>query len=74
MAIELAESSTKSTIVPPIHIIHVQSENFGFNVDIILIETNYDAWSQFIEMHIAGCKKLDYIIVDLPQPKSIDPS
>jgi hypothetical protein len=47
-------------------IIHVQTENLGFNVGIILTETNYDTWSQIIEMQIASREKLDYIIGDSP--------
>ena len=36
--------------------------NFGFNARIILTDTNYDNWSQIIEMHIVGREKLDYIM------------
>ncbi|KAL5846002.1 hypothetical protein ACOSQ3_009526 [Xanthoceras sorbifolium] len=38
----------------------VQSES-GFNAGITLIESNYDVWSQLMEMHIAERKKLSYI-------------
>ena len=31
----------------------IQSKNSSFNARIILNETNYDVWSQIIEMHIA---------------------
>ncbi|KAJ8622962.1 hypothetical protein MRB53_031491 [Persea americana] len=55
------------------HIIHVQSENSGFNAGITLTETNYDVWSQLIEIHIAGREKLDYILGDSPQPEAKDP-
>ena len=36
--------------------------NFGFNARIILTDTNYDNWSQIIEMHIVGREKFDYIM------------
>ncbi|KAF7135695.1 hypothetical protein RHSIM_Rhsim08G0252300 [Rhododendron simsii] len=32
-----------------------------FNAGIILTESNYDIWSQLMEMHIAGREKLSYI-------------
>ena len=32
-----------------------------FNSGIILTETNYDVWSQIIEMHLAKREKLSYI-------------
>jgi len=38
----------------------IQSENSSFNVGIILNETNYDMWSQIIEMHIAEKEKLSF--------------
>ena len=65
---------SKSTIPLSSPIIHVQFENSGFNVGKTLTETNYDTWSQIIEMHIVGREKLDYIIGDSPQPESNDPS
>ena len=58
----------------PSPIIHVQIESPGFNAGIILTETNYDTWSQIIEMQIVGREKLDYIIGDSPQPDAKDPS
>ena len=45
--------SEKSTIV-------FQFEG-TFNPGIILIESNYDVWSQLVEMHIAEREKLSYI-------------
>ncbi|KAH9763832.1 retrovirus-related pol polyprotein from transposon RE1 [Citrus sinensis] len=38
----------------------VQSDGV-FNAGIILTETNYDVWSQIIEMHLAEREKLSYI-------------
>ena len=32
-----------------------------FNAGIIFIETNYDVWSQIMEMHLAEREKLSYI-------------
>ena len=32
-----------------------------FNPGIILTESNYDVWSQLVEMHIAEQEKLSYI-------------
>ena len=66
--------ATESTLISSSPVIHVQYENSGFNVGIILTETNYDTWSQIIEMHIAGREKLNYIIGDSPQPEPTDPS
>lgn len=70
MATNTPETST--TISSPI--IHVQSENTGFNAGVILTVTNYDVWSQIIEIHIAGREKLDYIIGDSTPPGEKDPS
>ncbi|KAL6342501.1 hypothetical protein AAG906_012094 [Vitis piasezkii] len=47
--------SEKSTII-------FQSEG-TFNPGIILTESNYDVWSQLVEMHIAEREKLSYIRV-----------
>ncbi|KAF2305009.1 hypothetical protein GH714_001026 [Hevea brasiliensis] len=39
----------------------IQYESSSFNAGIILNETNYDMWSQIIEMHIAEREKLSFI-------------
>ncbi|KAH9716002.1 hypothetical protein KPL71_021292 [Citrus sinensis] len=44
----------------PVVIQSVQSDGV-FNAGIILIETNYDVWSQIMEMHLAEREKLSYI-------------
>ncbi|KAH9802834.1 retrovirus-related pol polyprotein from transposon RE1 [Citrus sinensis] len=44
----------------PVVIQSVQSDGV-FNAGIILTETNYDVWSQIIEMHLAEREKLSYI-------------
>ena len=64
---------TESNPKSPSPVIHVQTENSGFNAGITLNETNYDIWSQIIEMNIAGREKLDYIMGDSPQPEAKDP-
>lgn len=45
----------------------VQSEGI-FNAGIILNESNYDVWSQLMEMHIAEREKLSYIRGKMKQP------
>jgi hypothetical protein len=42
-------------------LIIIQSEGSSFNAGIILNETNYNMWSQIIEMHIAEKEKLSFI-------------
>ncbi|XP_052287864.1 uncharacterized protein LOC127899087 [Citrus sinensis] len=44
----------------PVVIQSVQSDGV-FNAGIILTETNYDVWSQIMEMHLAEREKLSYI-------------
>ena len=39
----------------------IHSKGSSFNAGILLIETNYDMWSQSIEMHIAKKEKLSFI-------------
>ena len=50
---ENKKKGEKNTIV-------FQSEG-TFNTGIILTESNYDVWSQLVEMHIAKREKLSYI-------------
>uniref|UniRef100_A0A2N9EG31 Integrase catalytic domain-containing protein n=1 Tax=Fagus sylvatica TaxID=28930 RepID=A0A2N9EG31_FAGSY len=51
-------------------VIHVQSENPSFTTNVILTETNYDVWSQIMEMQIAGREKLEYL-TSKTSPKEI---
>ena len=51
--------------------ITVQSEGV-FNAGIILTETNYDVWSQLMEMHIAEREKLSYILGKSTLPTVFD--
>jgi hypothetical protein len=39
----------------------IQSEGSSFKVGIVLDETNYDMWSQIMEMHNAKKEKLSFI-------------
>ena len=39
----------------------IQFEGSSFKVGITLDETNYDLWSQIMEMHIAKKEKLSFI-------------
>ena len=43
-------------------VIHVQSENPSFTTNVILTKTNYDFWSQIMEMQITGHEKLGYLM------------
>ncbi|KAL0293025.1 UNVERIFIED_CONTAM: Retrovirus-related Pol polyprotein from transposon TNT 1-94 [Sesamum radiatum] len=65
------ESISESSSAP---VIHIQSENTGFTAGVILIESNYDVWSQLMEMQIAGREKLEYIIGKTTPPKETDTS
>lgn len=61
----MTKDQPKSPFVP---VIHVQSENPSFTTNIILIEVNYDVWSQIMAMHIAGREKLEYLTGKTPIP------
>lgn len=54
-------SGTKSIII--------QHEGSSFNAGIVLNETNYDLWSQMLEMQIAEKEKLSFIRGTSPLPK-----
>ena len=70
----MANPESSSTLGSSTPVIHVQSENSGFKAGITFTEVNYDVWSQILEMHIAGCEKLEYIMGTIPQPKATDAS
>ena len=53
-----SDSKTSGTKSAPINI---QSEGSSFNAGIVLDETNYDLWSQIMEIHIAEKEKLAFI-------------
>ncbi|XP_022872304.1 uncharacterized protein LOC111391338 [Olea europaea var. sylvestris] len=65
------QKGISSSITP---VIHVQSENSGFTAGVVLTETNYDVWSQVLEMQIARREKLDYIMGKAPVPEPTDPN
>jgi hypothetical protein len=65
----MTNDKPESSSVP---VIHVQSENPNFTTNVILIETNYDVWSQIMEMQIAGREKLEYL-TSKTSPKVTDP-
>ena len=56
--------SEKNTIV-------FQSEG-TFNPRIMLTESNYDVWSQLVEMHIAEWEKFSYIRGKTNLPKELE--
>ncbi len=56
-------NSSEKRLAPVI----IQSEG-AFSAGIILTETNYDVWSQLMEMHIAEKEKLSYIRGKSPPP------
>ena len=56
----MADSNSKTSGNKSAPII-IQSEGFSFNVRIVLDETNYDLWSQIMEMHIAEKEKHSFI-------------
>jgi hypothetical protein len=66
----MTNDKPESSSVP---VIHVQSENPSFTTNVILTETNYDVWSQIMEMQIAGREKLEYLM-SKTSPKVTDPS
>ena len=59
-------SVTKSTPII------IQHEGSSFNSGIVLNETNYDMWSQMLEMQIAEYEKLSFIRGTAPPPKEKD--
>ena len=54
----MSESETSVTKSAPIII---QFESSSFNAGIVLTETNYDLWSQILEMHIAEEERRSFI-------------
>ena len=50
----------------------IQHEGSSFNSRIVLNETNYDMWSQMLEMQIAEKEKLSFIRGTSSPPKEKD--
>ena len=67
----MTSDKTESSSSAPV--IHVQSENSSFSTNVILTESNYDVWSQIMEMQIAGREKLEYLMSNT-SPETTDPS
>jgi hypothetical protein len=63
-----SDSETSGTKSTPIIIQH---EGSSFNAGIVLNETNYDLWSQMLEMQIAEKEKLSFIRGTSPPPKAM---
>ena len=59
-------SVTKSTLIT------IQHGGSSFNSGIVLNETNYDLWSQMLEMQITEKEKLSFIRGTSPPPKEKD--
>ncbi|KAM7470553.1 hypothetical protein LguiA_008736 [Lonicera macranthoides] len=51
----------------------IQTEGSSFNIGILLDETNYDIWSQLMEMHIAEKQKFSFIQSSASIPKEGTP-
>ena len=66
----MASDKTESSSVP---VIQVQSENSSFSTNVTLTESNYDVWSQIMEMQIAGREKLECLVSNTI-PEKTDPS
>ena len=66
----MASDKTESSSVP---VIQVQSKNSSFSTNVTLTESNYDVWSQIMEMQIAGREKLEYLVSNTI-PEKTDPS
>ena len=64
-----SDSKTFGTKFAPIII---QFEGSSFNAGIVLDETNYDFWSQIMEMHIAEKEKLSFICGNSQSPTKKD--
>ncbi|KAL3522109.1 hypothetical protein ACH5RR_014943 [Cinchona calisaya] len=66
----MSEKSIESSGTKSIPVV-VQSEGV-FNAGIILNESNYDVWSQLMEMHIIEREKLSYICGKMKQPAKLE--
>jgi len=51
----------------------IQTEGSSFNIGVQLDETNYDIWSQLMEMHIAEKQKYSFIKGSIPIPEEGTP-
>ena len=69
----MSKSDSKTSVTKSTPII-IQHEGLSFNSGIVLNETNYDMWSQMLEMQIPEKEKLSFIRGTLPPPKEKDES
>ena len=67
----MADSNSKTSGNKSAPVI-IQSEGSLFNAGIVLDETNYDLWSQIMEMHIAAKEKLSFICGNSHSPTEKD--
>ena len=67
----MSKSDSKTFVTKSTPII-IQHEGSSFNSGIVLNETNYDMWSQMLEMQIAENEKLSFIRGISPPPKEKD--
>ena len=67
----MSKSDSETSVTKSTPII-IQHEGSSFNSGIELNETNYDLWSQMLEMQIAEKEKLSFIRGTFPPPKEKD--
>ena len=52
----------------------IQQDNYSFPTSIILDDTNYQLWSQLMEMRIGARNKIGYLTGATKKPSSGDPN
>ena len=67
----MSKSDSETSVTKSTPII-IQHERSSFNSGIVLNETNYDMWSQMLDMQIADKEKLSFIRGTSPPPKEKD--
>ena len=67
----MSKSDSETSVTKSTPII-IQHEGSSFNSGIVLNETNYDLWSQMLEMQIVEKEKLSFIRGTSPPPKEKD--
>ena len=68
----MSKSNFETSVTKSTTSIIIQHEGSSFNSGIILNDTNYDLWSQMLEMQITEKEKLSFIRDTLPPPKEKD--
>ena len=69
----MSKSNSETSVTKSTPII-IQHEGSSLNSGIVLNKTNYDLWSQMLEMQIAENEKLSFIRGTSPPPKEKDKS